>query len=250
MDRPAPLNARISHWQPLGDDVAILGVTTDKPFRFEAGQYATLGLPGPDGRLVRRPMSIASPPNGDAPYQFLVRHVAGGTFTSLLWDRRVGDAVSLVGPKGGFLLRDDGRTAVFVASGTGLAPFRSMVEALRLAHIPRRVVLLHGVRRASDLAWRDEFIALETSGPPALCYVPTISRPQESPDWRGQTGRVESIVPVCLERFSLDASNATIYMCGNPDMIRAVTAIAAARGFPPQQIAREQYWPAVPPPVR
>jgi NAD(P)H-flavin reductase len=70
-----------------------------------------------------------------------------------------------------------------------------------------------------------------------------VSRPQNCPNWTGLTGRVEAIVEGQLDQHGLTPENATIYLCGNPDMIEAVEATAAGRGFPPEQVRKELYWP-------
>ena len=74
-------------------------------------------------------------------------------------------------------------------------------------------------------------------------YVGTVSRPHTSPEWTGCTGRVETIVAAQLDEHGLEAGNTTIYLCGNPDMVSAVEEIALARGFPPEQVRKELYWP-------
>ena len=104
--------------------------------------------------------------------------------------RTVGDPINIKGPKGKFLLQEDGRRCLFVSSGTGLAPFISMIETLRGRGRARDIVVLHGVSHPYDLAWRDELMELQASGGFPLRYVGTISRPQSSPDWTGCTGRV------------------------------------------------------------
>jgi ferredoxin-NADP reductase len=169
--------------------------------------------------------------------------VEGGGFTPLLWERSLGDPINIKGPKGKFLLQDDGRRALFVASGTGLAPFISMIETLRDRGETRDIVLLHGVSYDYDLAWRRELTELQDGGTFPLRYVATISRPQHCPDWTGCTGRVEAIVESQLEEHGLTPETATVYVCGNPDMITAVEETAAARGFPSEQVRKELYWP-------
>ena len=71
----------------------------------------------------------------------------------------------------------------------------------------------------------------------------TVSLPEEVPEWRRMTGRVESIFEGQLDAHRLTAENATIYLCGNPEMISAVGEAALARGFPPEQVRKELYWP-------
>lgn len=244
MSEEFPYNGRLSRWDEVAPGLAIVGVQAlETPFPFEPGQYATLGLMGPAGKLVQRPMSISSSADDLSEYEFFIRRVENGAFTPLLWQRAVGDPVNIKGPKGKFLLQDDGRRCLFVASGTGLAPFMSMIETLRGRGQTRDVVLLHGVSYDYDLAWRRELTELAEGGRFPLRYVGTISRPQACPDWTGCTGRVEAIVESQLDEHGLTPETATIYLCGNPDMITAVEEIAAGRGFPPEQVRKELYWP-------
>jgi len=243
MTQDYPYNGRLSRWEEVSPGLAIVGVQAlEEAFPFEPGQYATLGLMGPE-KLVQRPMSISSSADDLSEYEFFIRLVDSGGFTPLLWERKVGDAINIKGPKGRFLLQDDGRRALFVASGTGLAPFISMIETLRGRGEARDVVLLHGVSHDHDLAWREQLSELANGGGFPLRYAGTISRPQGSPGWAGLTGRVEAIVAGQLDEHAMTADNTTIYVCGNPDMITAVDEIAAERGFAPEHVRRELYWP-------
>ncbi len=244
MSEEYPYNGRLSRWDEVADGLAIVGVQKlDGTFPFEPGQYATLGLMGSLGKLIQRPMSICSPPDQLGEYEFFVRYVPTGELTPLLWQRGVGDPINIKGAKGKFVVQDDGRTCLFISSGTGIAPFISMVETLRRTGQRRRVILLNGVSRETDLGYRDYLEQLQSGGELPLTYVPTISRPAESPGWRGCTGRVETIVESQMAEHGLDAGNTTIYLCGNPDMVSAVEEMATRAGFEPQQIRKELYWP-------
>jgi ferredoxin--NADP+ reductase len=244
MSTDYPYTGRLSRWEEIAEGLAIVGVQAlENPFPFNPGQYATLGLVGLEDKLVQRPMSISSSADRLDEYEFFIRLVEGGEFTPLLWERRVGDPINIKGAKGRFVLQDDGRTGVLVASGTGLAPFMSMIETLRDRGQTRDLVLLHGVSHDYDLAWRSQLEALAGSGSFPVRYAGTVSRPQNCPSWTGLTGRVEAIVEGQLEQHGLTPENATIYLCGNPDMIEAVEAMASARGFPPEQVRKELYWP-------
>jgi ferredoxin-NADP reductase len=242
MSEEFPYNARLSRWEEIAQGLAIVGVEAlEAPFPFEPGQYGTLGLMGPE-KLVQRPMSISSSADDLSEYEFFIRLVEGGEFTTLLWQRAVGDPINLKGPKGKFVLQPDGRTCLLVASGTGLAPFMSMLNTLRGRGESRDLVLVHGASYDHDLAWRDELDSITATGFP-LRYTATISRPQQCPDWHGLTGRVETVIPGQLDEHRLTAENTTIYLCGNPDMVSAVEEIAVGRGFPPEQVRKELYWP-------
>jgi ferredoxin--NADP+ reductase len=239
-----PYNARIVRWDEVTPGLAIIGIAPiEEPFPFQPGQYATLGLMGPQGKLVQRPMSVSSSADRLDEYEYFIRLVEGGAFTPLLWERKVGDPINMKGPKGKFLLQGDDHRCVFIASGTGLAPFMSMIDTLRDRGEERDVVLLHGVSYDYDLAWRGELEELEGSNHFPLRYVGTVSRPQHCPEWHGCTGRVETIVEGQLDEHGLGPENATLYLCGNPEMITAVEEVAERRGFPPEQVRKELYWP-------
>jgi len=244
MSTDYPYNGRLSRWEEIVEGLAIVGIQAlESPFAFQPGQYATLGLMGPEGKLVQRPMSISSSADDTTEYEFFIRLVHGGEFTPLLWERRVGDPINIKGAKGRFQLQDDGRTCLLVASGTGLAPYMSMLDTLRDRGETRDAVVVHGVSYDYDLAWREELEALEAAGAFPLRYVATVSRPQACPDWHGLAGRVETVIPGQLDENGLTAANTTIYLCGNPEMISAVEEMALARGFPPEQVRKELYWP-------
>lgn len=244
MSENYPYNGRLSRWDEVAEGLAIVGVQAlEEPFPFEPGQYATLGLMGDVGKLIQRPMSISSPSTDLSEYEFFIRLVDEGGFTPLLWERSVGDPINIKGPKGKFLLQDDGHTCYFIASGTGLAPFMSMLDTLQANGEARDIVLLHGVSYDHDLAWREELEELANGGRFPLRYAGTVSRPQHCPDWSGLTGRAETVVAGQLDELGLNADNTTLYLCGNPEMVSAVEEIAAGRGFPPEQVRKELYWP-------
>ena len=117
MSEAYPYNGRLSRWDEVADGLAIVGVQAlESPFPFEPGQYATLGLVGDAGKLVQRPMSVSSSADDLSEYEFFIRRVEGGGFTPLLWERSVGDPINIKGPKGKFLLQEDGRRCLFVSS--------------------------------------------------------------------------------------------------------------------------------------
>jgi ferredoxin--NADP+ reductase len=243
MSTDYPYTGRLSRWEEIAEGLAIVGVQAlENPFPFNPGQYATLGLMGEE-KLVQRPMSISSSADRLDEYEFFIRLVEGGEFTPLLWERQVGDPINIKGAKGRFVLQDDGRTCLLVASGTGLAPFMSMIETLRDRGQTRDLVLLHGASHDFDLAWRSQLETLASEGSFPVRYAATVSRPQNCPTWTGLTGRVEAIVEGQLDEHRLTPENTTVYLCGNPDMIEAVETMAAARGFPPEQVRKELYWP-------
>lgn len=221
---------------------------------FESGQYMTIGVfvEAPEmplgSRIVQRPYSVASDPGvaGSVGYEMYVRLVQGGQFTPLLWRLQVGARMRMIGPKGKFTLEpDDERTHLFISSGTGNAPFVSMMKAmLRVGH-PREAIFLNGVSYAHDLGYRSLLEGWQTSGAYPVTYIPTVSRPSapENAGWSGRWGRVESIIAPVLSEYELNPDNCIAYICGNPDMILAAEATLLERGFPEAQVKKELYWP-------
>jgi NAD(P)H-flavin reductase len=172
--------------------------------------------------------------------------VNGGTFTPLLWRLPLGHRMRMIGPKGKFTLEpEDARTHVFISSGTGNAPFVSMMRSLLREGAPRRIVFLNGVSYEADLGYRALLEKWQRSGEYPVQYIPTVSRPAEAANagWTGRTGRVEAILPDVLDELSLTPANSIAYICGNPDMILSAEETLAGRGFPEEQIKKELYWP-------
>jgi ferredoxin/flavodoxin---NADP+ reductase len=251
-DRPiaddSPLyTCRLVRREDLTDSLAFFWVKPDGPFiDFEPGQYLTIGVES-NGKLVQRPYSVASSPRiRDDGYEFYVRLVTGGLFTPLLWRLPIGHGMSLKGPKGKFILEpDDDRMHVFISSGTGIAPFVSMMTTLRVDRRPRPAVVLHGASYADELGYRELVEGWAAEGTYPASYIPTVSRPRDprNAGWSGRAGRVESIVPAVYDELGLTPHNSIAYLCGNPDMIATVDETLLGRGFPEAQIKKELYWP-------
>jgi len=243
----ARYNAYLSRRVDLTESLAFFWVRfNEEPVAFEPGQYLTIGVES-EGKLIQRPYSVASSAREtDDGYEYYVRLVTGGLFTPLLWRLAVGDGMSMKGPKGKFVLEpDDERVHVFISSGTGIAPFISMMKTLLYDGAPRKAVILHGASYEHDLGYRELIEEWQREGTYPLEYVPTLSRPgaPENSRWEGRVGRVEAIVPDVYDEMGLTPANSIAYICGNPDMISAVEAILAGRGFPEEQIKKELYWP-------
>jgi ferredoxin-NADP reductase len=249
VDPAAPVyNARLVRREDATDSLGSFWVRFDgEPTPFEPGQYMTIGVMV-DGKLVQRPYSVASPPSvaGDEGYEFYVRRVQGGTFTPILWQLPVGHGMRMIGPKGRFMLQpDDDRTHIFISSGTGNAPFISMMRQLLADGRPRPAIMLNGVSHAHELGYRDLLEGWQASGEYPVTFIPTVSRPSDpmNADWTGRTGRVEAILAAVLDELGLSPANSIAYICGNPDMIVSAEQTLLDRGYPEEQVHKELYWP-------
>ena len=241
-------NARLVRRVDQTDDLACFWVKFDgEPVRFEPGQYMTIGVYA-DGKLVQRPYSVASAPveAGQIGYEFYVRRVPILRFTTLLWRLPIGHEMRMIGPKGKFLLEPhDDRTHLFVSTGTGLAPFISMIRETMAEGRPRQTVVLHGCSFEDELGYRDLLEGWQRDGTYPVRYVPTISRPSDprNATWTGRVGRAETVVGAVCHDLGLQPERTVVYICGNPDMILNVESELIDRGFPEFHVKKELYWP-------
>jgi ferredoxin--NADP+ reductase len=205
--------------------------TTTRPddFHFENGEFVTLGLRH-EGKLIARAYSIVS--SNDADYlEFLSIHVPDGPLTSRLVKVREGDGVFINNKSTGSLTLkhvQPGRNLYMLATGTGLAPFISLIRDPELYQRYEKVILVHTVRRQVELAYRNEIEALAGD---RLFYVPTVTRePFET------TARVSDLFRsgALFSRLGLPAADPEldrVMLCGNPPMLQEMTAYLKANGW-------------------
>ena len=244
---PAP-NATLVRRHDLTPTIAHLWIAPDEGMpAFVPGQYFALGLP--DGeRILQRPYSTASPAAERTELEFLVRLVSHGTFTPRLWAVPIGGRLRIGRPKGLFAERpDDGCARLLLATGTGLAPFVSMLRTMKAedpdASAHRATVLAHGVSRISEAAYRNE-LREWAEGRPGRTYLPVVSRPghPDNAGWAGPSGRLVAVLDSICEAHALSPRDTVVYLCGNPEMIAACTVRLMSRGFPQDRLISEQYW--------
>lgn len=199
---------------------------------FKPGQFVSfhevLG-----GKKITRPYSIASLPAGNR-FELCLNLVKEGLFSPHLFGMKPGDAVDISAPLGFFVVRNPAREAIFIATGTGIAPFRSMVPDYLSHPDARQLTLLFGVRYESTVYYRDEF-ERQAAQYSNFRFWPTLSRAGES--WGGRTGHVQThLLEAIGERRDLD-----VYICGMKAMVDDVRAILKGMGFDRKQIIFEKY---------
>ncbi len=190
-----------------------------------------------NGKEITRAYSIASPRGGNV-FALCLNRVDDGLVSPYLFDLEPGDEIEIGEPLGYFTLRHPGHRAVFVATGTGIAPFRSML----LDYLPRtqpEITLLFGVRYERGLLYRDEFERLAREYK-SFHFLPTITRPTES--WTGRTGRVQEHLDEALAiRTPEELSTLDVYVCGLNEMVDDVRNELKKRGVHRKQIIYEKY---------
>lgn len=226
MALPPKFEARLASARMLSDNVRELHFerVDGAPFEFDAGQWVNLRLPLPDGEL-KRAYSIASPPDGSAGFDVAVTRVQGGPGSSFLHALPVGDTLDVIGPQG-FFTRPLASAApsLFVATGTGIAPFRSMIHTALGAPHPMPMSLVFGVRHEGDILYREELERL-TRANDALKVAFTLSR--GGPAWAGRRGYVQTHVrDLWSELEGAGRGTPHIYVCGLARMVGAVRDLA------------------------
>lgn len=229
--------ASVSRVRDLTHDVRELEMVLVEPkdLSFKAGQFISFevpkeGFPAP----VVRPYSIASPPAQNGGVALVFNRVINGPGSSYLFGLREGDLTNFKGPAGSFYLKDDGsRDLLFVATGTGIAPIRSMILAQLERGTPQTLTLLWGLRSQRDLYYQEALQSLAGQYP-RFSFVTTLSQPEA--EWTGATGRVTAL----LQDRITSVRNLAVYLCGNGGMIREVTALLQGQGLCP--IYREKWY--------
>ncbi|MDF3883595.1 CDP-6-deoxy-delta-3,4-glucoseen reductase [Cupriavidus basilensis] len=213
---------RVASMERVADDVVVarLQLPATERMQFLAGQYVEFLLR--DGK--RRSYSIATPPHQEGPIELHIRHMPGGTFTDYVFGAKEGqpamkerDILRFEGPLGSFFLREDSdKPIILLASGTGFAPIKAIVEHAVYTGITRPMTLYWGGRRPRDL-YMHTLCEQWARDLPNFRYVPVISDAQSSDDWDGRTGFVHEAV---MEDHP-DLSGFEVYACGAPVMINA-----------------------------
>ena len=243
----------VNYWTPT---LLSFRTTRYRGFRFTPGHYARLGLATAAGSLVWRPYSVVSAAY-DPHLEFLAVLVPGGEFSESLGKLRAGDAIHVEKPSYGFLTVDQlapGRDLWLLASGTGLGPFISILRDPATWLGFNRLIVVHSVRRAAELAYREEIGALRgepwlSEGGAELVYLPVVTR---EPGAAELASRIPQLLAAgILEAaagHSLCVETSRVMVCGNPEMTRELRQMLAARGFAssrrgvPGQMAFENYW--------
>ena len=226
------INGHIVRKQIWHEGLFTLTVDCPGVASFECGQFLQVGVPLADKHL-HRPYSVASP-HGDQLDFFIVR-VDDGELTPRLWEMNLGDTIDISSKAtGGFTLEHaPAADAIWLlATGTGLAPYIAMLRDARIWNSYRDIVLVHGVRHLTDLAYTDELESLVRSSDGRLRLVPVVSRDRPEHGFHGRiTTAIESGALEEIAGLPLSPQSSAVMMCGNPLMLDDVEAILNARGM-------------------
>ncbi len=227
IDRPAP-------------DVAVirLQLPANQNLQYRAGQYVEFILRDSARRsysMANAGHALGSPPA----IELHLRHMPGGVFTDHVFGTmKVKDILRMEGPFGSFFLREDSaKPMILLASGTGFAPIKAIVQQLQHLGSQRPAVLYWGGRRKADL-YQHDWCEQAAAEMPSLRYVPVLSEPAAEDAWAGRTGFVHLAVMADLA----DLSAHQVYACGAPVMVDAAQRDFVARcGLPAEEFYADSF---------
>ena len=232
--------SRVASMLRVSHDVVVirLQLPASDVLKYHAGQYVEFLLAGGD----RRSYSMANAPHTQASapgIELHIRHMPGGKFTEHVFGAmKEKEILRIEGPYGSFFLREDSsKPMILLASGTGFAPLKALIEHMQYKNITRPAVLYWGGRRPPDLYMQDWVLA-KLAEMPNLRYVPVISDALPEDHWTGRTGFVHQAV---LEDFA-DLSGHQVYACGAPVVVESAREdYSALAKLPPEEFFADSF---------
>ena len=215
---PRILPVRVQQMNRLADDVmqVYLKLPSNERLQYRGGQYIDLLLKN----SKRRSYSLANPPQDDTRLELHIRHTPGGHFTDYLFNgMKEREILRLEGPLGSFFLRTEStKPIILVASGTGFAPVKALIEEAIHggSHLQRQMTLYWGGRRPADI-YMHTLCEQWTSQHPQIKFIPVVSEPKDEDQWQGRGGFVHNAV---MQDFP-DMSEYQVYVCGAPVVVEA-----------------------------
>lgn len=227
--------------QELTYDIKLVRIRLDDPPEADIvpGQYMQLECPPYklSAEAVYRAYSIATDPQDKHHVDLLIRLVPNGICTTWVFEHlKEGDKVRLNGPYGDFRLQEGDCEMIFIAGGSGMAPFRSMLTHMRQTRNPRRTRFFFGARAVKDLFYLEEMKEFEAALPD-FKFIPALSNPDPGDNWQGETGLITEVVG----RHYQDCSGMQAYLCGSPGMCDACVKTLEARGLPAENVHFDKF---------
>ncbi len=213
-------------------DVYILKVKLDKNIEFKAGQFVNIEIPFEGGKKMKS-YSVASSSIQKNVLEFCIKKIPGGLGSTYLYNTFLGQKLNLLGPFGAFIIKDHEKDAIFVATGTGIAGVKPMIEHLLESGYKKKMYLIFGVRYEEDIYYKDLFEEFARKHKNFI-FVPTLSKPGNR--WKGEKGYVQNWI-----KEKINYTGHHVYICGLIPMVDAVTKVCSDLGFPQDHIHMEKY---------
>lgn len=234
--KPQNLKLKLLEKRQLTHDVSefIFAPTSPNVLNFEPGQFININIPSEEKRIVRS-YSISSSPTKKDEIELCIKLV-DGPGSRYFAGLSAGDEVTGSGPFGIFTVKDTyTEDMLFVATGTGVAPIKSMVGYRLERNFQGKMTIFFGLRREEDIFYDELFNGI-ASAHANINYVLTLSRPSDA--WHGKKGRVTDLIKT--SPFILNTLR--VFICGNGDMIKEVADIFKEMGLPEEKIHHEKFY--------
>ena len=227
--------------RPMTADIREVRIALAEPesIEFVAGQYIQLEAPacGDNPESVYRAYSLSGPPEETSHIELIIRLVPGGICTTWVFERLAeGDEVAFNGPYGEFRLSETDREMIWIAGGSGMAPFGSMVRHMKAQGLARPCRFFFGALGQDDLFLQDELRRMETELE-GFRFIPALSAEPPDSDWSGERGLITDVV----DRNVAAGSPAEAYLCGSAGMIDAAIAVLQAKGIAEDRIFYDKF---------
>ncbi|NNG06779.1 MAG: 2Fe-2S iron-sulfur cluster binding domain-containing protein, partial [Desulfobacteraceae bacterium] len=228
---------KVEKFEDLTPDIKGLHLKILSPeegITFKPGQYIQLQVPKYE--LIKEPeyraYSVSSGSGDHQRLELVITKVPGGAVSTYVHDyMKEGEELLINGPYGDFYLRDSENDVLLIATGSGLAPIKSILDQIEREPIQRKTTLFFGARKPKDLYYFEELKELERIIP-NFTFLPTLSRPTEEDQWEGEKGRVTDLI----EKYIPDISSIEVYICGAACMVESCEEILAKKGIPQEMV--------------
>ena len=232
---------KVESLKDLNHDIKLLRIALpeDSPIEMTPGQYVQLETPvyKKTPEPVYRAYSISSDPADKTHVELVIRYVPDGICTTYVFEHmKEGAPVKFNGPYGDFRLTESDKDMVFIAGGSGMAPFLSILAQMKNENIQRKVTYFFGARAIRDLICLDEMKAFEEALP-NFKFVPCLSQPMDEDNWDGETGLVTEVA----QKHFPDTSAMEGYLCGSPGMCDACVTALTENGMPEETIFFDKF---------
>jgi Na+-transporting NADH:ubiquinone oxidoreductase subunit F len=214
-------------------------LSPEEGIAFKAGQYVQFEVPkykltsGPEYRAY----SISSDAAEHHSLELVITKVTQGAVTTYVHDfLKEGEDLRATGPYGKFYLRNSDRDILFIATGSGMAPIKSMLHQVEHEQMRKEVQFFFGAKTVKDLYYQEELRAWEKKLP-SFKYVPTLSRTLEEDPWQGEKGRVTNLI----EKYIPEGANIDVYICGSPAMVDSCVEILKKKKIPEDSIFFDKF---------
>lgn len=237
MQKPIRFKSKLLSIEEINHKLRYLRFGSPDNFSFKPGQYVLANIPTESGKTLKRQYSLANPPGTKGYFELIITLVDDGPGSSYFFGLNEGDEVDFMGPMGLFTIREGEleQGATFISTGTGIAPFRSIVQDLAEKSCPEQLTIIAGYRYEEDALFEDEFKELSEKCK-NFNYYQILSKPRD-PKYTGFKGHVELLVHHAWDQIK----DNTFYLCGLKEMVEETRNLLLSKGVAKEKIRFERY---------